>query len=376
MGTIRLGKRTDNRTPMVKDFVPLASLDDLVFGGWDIFEDNCYEAAKTAGVLDERLLDQVRAEMEGVKPMKAVFDPFYVKRLHGPNVKTGKNKRDLADQVRDDIRQFKAANKLRPAGDDLVRQHGDLRAGGTGPPERGGPRKGPRLERSGDPVEHDLRLRRHQGGDPVRQRRPQPERRHPGPAGTGGPDQGSDHRQGLQDRADADQVGHRPRPEGPSPRRQRLVFDQHPGQPRRRGPRRSGVVQDQGREQEGPARLHLPGQSLPGSLRPPAPRRPHQLLPAARRQQRGLGQHRSGRLARLRDAAEDQFPVPRQHPGGAARPRPRAVPRPGAPRRPERHPGMAVVLLEEPAARARRLSGARPLHPVDEAEEHAALPQG
>ena len=99
MGTVRLGKRTDNRTPMVKDFVPLASLDDLVFGGWDIFEDNCYEAAKTAGVLDERLLEQVRTEMEGVKPMKAVFDPFYVKRLHGPNVKTGKNKRDLADQL-------------------------------------------------------------------------------------------------------------------------------------------------------------------------------------------------------------------------------------------------------------------------------------
>jgi myo-inositol-1-phosphate synthase len=110
MGTVRLGKRTDNRTPMVKDFVPLASLDDLVFGGWDIFEDNCYEAAKTAGVLDERLLDKVREEMEGVKPMKAVFDPFYVKRLHGPNVKTGKNKRDLADQVRADIQQFKKAN--------------------------------------------------------------------------------------------------------------------------------------------------------------------------------------------------------------------------------------------------------------------------
>ena len=111
MGTVRLGKRTDNRTPMVKDFVPLASLDDLVFGGWDIFEDNCYDAAKTAGVLDERLLEQVRTEMVGVKPMKAVFDPFYVKRLHGPNVKTGTNKRDLADQVRVDIRQFKDANK-------------------------------------------------------------------------------------------------------------------------------------------------------------------------------------------------------------------------------------------------------------------------
>ena len=111
MGTVRLGKRTDNRTPMVKDFVPLASLDDLVFGGWDIFEDNCYEAAKTAGVLDDRLLEQVRTEMVGVKPMKAVFDPFYVKRLHGPNVKTGTNKRNLADQVRADIRQFKDANK-------------------------------------------------------------------------------------------------------------------------------------------------------------------------------------------------------------------------------------------------------------------------
>jgi myo-inositol-1-phosphate synthase len=81
-----------------------------VFGGWDIFEDNCYEAAKTAGVLDERLLEQVRTEMEAIKPMKAVFDPFYVKRLHGPNVKTGKNKRDLADQVRADIQQFKKAN--------------------------------------------------------------------------------------------------------------------------------------------------------------------------------------------------------------------------------------------------------------------------
>jgi myo-inositol-1-phosphate synthase len=110
MGTIRLGKRTDNRTPMIKDFLPLASLDDLVFGGWDIFEDNCYEAAKTAGVLDERLLDKVKTEMEGVKPMKAVFDRQYVKRLDGPNVKTGKNKLDLAEQVRADIRQFKQAN--------------------------------------------------------------------------------------------------------------------------------------------------------------------------------------------------------------------------------------------------------------------------
>jgi myo-inositol-1-phosphate synthase len=112
MGTIRLGKRTDNRTPLIKDFVPLASLEDLVFGGWDIFEDNCYEAAKTAGVLDARLLEQIRPELEGIKPMKAVFDRQYVKRLDGPNVKTGATKRDLAEQVRADIRNFKQANGL------------------------------------------------------------------------------------------------------------------------------------------------------------------------------------------------------------------------------------------------------------------------
>jgi myo-inositol-1-phosphate synthase len=112
MGTIRLGKRTENRTPLIKDFVSIARLEDIVFGGWDIFDDNCYEAAKTAGVLDDRLLEQIRPEMEAVKPWKAVFDPFYVKRLHGPNVKTGKNKRDLAEQVRQDIRDFKKANAL------------------------------------------------------------------------------------------------------------------------------------------------------------------------------------------------------------------------------------------------------------------------
>ena len=74
MGTIRLGKRTEGRSPTIQDFVPLAGLDDIVFGGWDIFEDNCYEAAKTAGVLEPALLDQVKAELEAIKPMPAVFD--------------------------------------------------------------------------------------------------------------------------------------------------------------------------------------------------------------------------------------------------------------------------------------------------------------
>ncbi|HEX2452991.1 MAG TPA: inositol-3-phosphate synthase [Vicinamibacterales bacterium] len=112
MGTVRLGKRTDARSPAIKDFVPLATLDDIVFAGWDIFEDNAYEAAKTAGVLEPSLLDQIRPELEAIRPWPAVFDRRYVKRLDGPNVKRGANKRELADQVRDDIRRFKETNTL------------------------------------------------------------------------------------------------------------------------------------------------------------------------------------------------------------------------------------------------------------------------
>jgi myo-inositol-1-phosphate synthase len=107
MGTLRLGKRTEGRSPLIRDFVPLASLDDVVFGAWDIFEDSSYEAAKTAGVLEESLLSQIRPELEAIKPMPAVFDRRYVKRLDGPNVKKGRNKRDLADQVVEDMRRFK-----------------------------------------------------------------------------------------------------------------------------------------------------------------------------------------------------------------------------------------------------------------------------
>ncbi|MGE5361204.1 MAG: inositol-3-phosphate synthase [Bacteroidales bacterium] len=112
MGTIRLGKRTEMRSPLIKDFLPLANLDDLVFGGWDIFEDNAYESAVNAGVLESSLLDQIRPELEAIKPWPAVFDRKYVKRLDGPNVKKGANKKVLAEQVIEDIRRFKAENKL------------------------------------------------------------------------------------------------------------------------------------------------------------------------------------------------------------------------------------------------------------------------
>ncbi len=106
MGTIRLGRRTENRTPMIKDFVPIAGMDDLVFGGWDLFKDNAYDAAVKAGVLERTLLDQVKDFLTGIRPMPAVFEQKFVKRLRGENVKKGKNKMDLAEQVMDDIRRF------------------------------------------------------------------------------------------------------------------------------------------------------------------------------------------------------------------------------------------------------------------------------
>src|SRR6202166_1791147 len=107
MGTVRLGKRTDGRSPKIKEFVPLAGLDDLVFTGWDIFEDNMYEAASKAGVLDDRLLDQLKPFLSTVTPRPAVFDHNYVKKIDGPNLKKGKTKMDPAEQLRDDIRDFK-----------------------------------------------------------------------------------------------------------------------------------------------------------------------------------------------------------------------------------------------------------------------------
>src|SRR6266498_1450799 len=111
MGTIRLGKRTDNRVPLIKDFVPLAKLEDLVFGAWDIFEDSAYDAAMHAGVLEKDLLKQLKSPLQKIKPMKAVFDQNYVKRLSGTNVKTGANKFKLAQQLIDEIAEWKRKNR-------------------------------------------------------------------------------------------------------------------------------------------------------------------------------------------------------------------------------------------------------------------------
>lgn len=112
MGTVRIGKRSDNNFPLIKDFVPLNSIDNLVFGGWDIRKENCYDAAKYAKVLNENDLNNVADELKSIKPMNAVFDQNYVKKLSGDYVKGGKTKYELMQQLRDDIELFKEANSL------------------------------------------------------------------------------------------------------------------------------------------------------------------------------------------------------------------------------------------------------------------------
>jgi len=111
MGTIRLGKRTENRIPKIKDFVPLADLNDVVFGGWDVYADNVYESASNAKVLEAGLLNSVKDELEAIVPMKAAFDKNYAKNLTGTHVKTG-TRLELAQQVMEDIENFKAKNGL------------------------------------------------------------------------------------------------------------------------------------------------------------------------------------------------------------------------------------------------------------------------
>ena len=107
MGTIRLGKRTENRRPTIRELVPLANLSNLSFAAWDIFEEDAYQSAIHAGVLERTLLDSLKDELEQIRPLKAVFDQNYVKKLNGTHVNKGENKMDLAEQLMEDIARVK-----------------------------------------------------------------------------------------------------------------------------------------------------------------------------------------------------------------------------------------------------------------------------
>ena len=112
MGTIRLGKRTEGRSPLIKELVPLADLKDLSFGGWDIFKDNAYQSAANAGVLNLQDLERVKPFLSTIKPMKAAFDHDFVKKIDGPNIKKGKNKYELALQIKEDIDNFRKTSRV------------------------------------------------------------------------------------------------------------------------------------------------------------------------------------------------------------------------------------------------------------------------
>ena len=335
MGTIRLGKRTEKRAPLIRDFVPLAALDDLVFGAWDPVPDDAYTAALQAGVLDRHEhIEPIAAFLKGIKPMPAVFDQNYVKRLEGKNVKPGTSKRELAEALRKDIRDFKTKHKCNRlvmvwcASTEIFISPG---------PAHWTLEAFEKAIDANDPDDrtlHALRLRRHHGEGAVRQRRAQSDlrlSRH----GAARQEQGrADRGEGLQDRPDDGQDGagspmFKARMLGVAG----LVLDQHPGQPGRRGAGRSRELQDQGGVEAGRAGVHPPAAAVSRALRQDVPQGADQLLSAPGRQQGRLGQHRHLRVAGLPDADQGRFSLPRLHSCGPAGARPRLVLRPVPARR-------------------------------------------
>ena len=269
MGTIRLGKRTEGRSPLIKDFVPLASLDDIVFGGWDIFEDNCLRGGE-----DRR---RARHGAARADPARARGDQADAGGVRSALRQAARRPERQEGQEQEGSRRAAASRtsaasrqqqRLRSAGDGLVRQHRGLsdRIAGARQTSRRSRRA---LEASDDSIPSSMiyAYAAIKEGIPYANAAPNLSADIPAllelAAKTGSPLA----RQGPEDRADADQDDHRARPEGAPARRRGLVLDQHPRQSRRRGARRSGVVQDEGREQEVGARLHPPAEPLSGSLR-------------------------------------------------------------------------------------------------------------
>ena len=268
MGTIRLGKRTDGRSPLINDFVPLAGARrHRVRRLGHLRGQLPTRRRRPPGCSRPTLLEQMRPELEAIKPMPAVFDQRSTSS--GSTARTSRRARTRwisPNSCIDDIREFKQRARLRPPRDGLVRQHRDLPDRVAGAHHASRRSKALEANDPNDPVEHDLRLRGAQEGVPFANGAPNLTADMPALLRARRAERLADRRQGFQDRADADEDDHRARPQGAHARRQGLVLDQHPRQPRRRSAGRSGVVQDQGRDQEVGARPHPPAAPLPGPV--------------------------------------------------------------------------------------------------------------
>ncbi len=282
MGTIRLGKRTDNRVPLIKDFVPLADLKDMVFGAWDIFPESAYDAALNAGVLEKELLNQLKEPLRKLKPMKAVFDQTYVKRLSGTNVKTGKNKFELAQQLIAEIADWKKKNKCSrvvmiwaASTEIFLKQHA--------------------VHKTLESFEKAMRENHKaiapsmiyayaalKSGIPFANGAPNLTVDHASVDDARRKEQARDLRQRLQDRPNVDEDNHRAWFEVSHAWITWLVLHKHSRQSRRRGARRSGFLQDEGRVETFCSGIHSSARCVPGSLQGLFSRSSHQLLPTAR----------------------------------------------------------------------------------------------
>jgi myo-inositol-1-phosphate synthase len=365
MAHIRLGTKDENRNPMIKDFAPLASLDDIVFGGWDPISPNALEAARTAGVLSNEDLNEISSELEAIVPMEAVFDQRWVSRLDGVRVKQIDSKWDQAQALIDDIANFKEANGC----DRLVM----VWCGST--------------EAYQEPssvhesvAAFEQGLRDNDANISPSQIYVYAALQSDVPFANGAPNlsvdldcmielsktrnvpiAGKDFKTGQTWMKTILAPGLKARMLGLRGWYSTNILGNRDGE----------VLDDpenfKSKEVSDPA-----ARGVPGPVRQHRPRRADQLLPAPWRQQGGLGQPRHLRLARLPDADQGRLPVPRLDPRRADRARPGDLHGPRDARWRERRAGMVELLPQGAAGCRREPGGERPVHPADEAEEHPA----
>ena len=368
LGTIRLGKRTDNRVPKITDFVPLAGLDNLEFGGWDIFPDDAYEAAEHAArARAPSTSTAVKDELAAIRPMPGVFYPDYVKRLHGTHIKSGAPPRPTWSSrcATTSAPSRGTAAATAPSRSGAARPEVYIPPGAVHQSIKAFEAR-PRADDARDLQRADLRLGLHQGGRPLRQRRAQPLRRLPRRVGSRARALRPHRRQGLQDRPDADEDRSSPR----ASRRAMLGLrgwysHQHPRQPRRRGARRS---RERSTRRRSPSSACSSTSSQPDLYPELYGDIVHKVridyYPPRGDAKEGwdnidlfgwLGYPMQMKINFL--CRDSILAAP-------ARARPRALPRPRAARGLPRDPGVAQLLLQEPDDRARPLPRARSLHPA------------